>query len=68
MRQKYPEIQLRNSVPVAKQRQDFVSGRLEISSYIKGKKKKKQFQMTGSIFGFAIQFLRSGSLPTQIWL
>ena len=42
MRQKYPEIQLRNSVPVAKQRQDFVSGRLEISSYIKGKKKKKK--------------------------
>ena len=57
MRQKYPQIQLRNSVPVVKQRQDFASGRLEFLSYIKGKKKKKQFQMTGSIFGFAIQFL-----------
>ena len=57
MRQKYPQIQLRNSVPVAKQRQDFTSGRVEISSYIKGGGNKRQFQMTSSIFGFAIQFL-----------
>ena len=44
MRQKYPQIQLRNSVPVAKQRQDFTSGRVEISSYIKGGEIKDSFR------------------------